>query len=132
MMKMMMMMVMVLVTASAAPLPPPSNHSSHDDQDSGRLHLLDDREGNSTRFESLHDVNTTTDDVSGSSDMSSNFPSVFSFSPDTRDASMDISSFVQSRCVLPTCLTVNLGSSLQGGDEKAGSATSDPFGIGKK
>uniref|UniRef100_A0A4W6DFT1 Uncharacterized protein n=1 Tax=Lates calcarifer TaxID=8187 RepID=A0A4W6DFT1_LATCA len=43
-----------------------------------------------------------------------------------------ISSFVQPRCVLPTCLTVNLGSSLQGGDEKAGGATSDPFGIGKK
>ncbi|XP_050933688.1 uncharacterized protein zgc:193726 isoform X3 [Lates calcarifer] len=121
MMKMkMMMMVMLLVAASAAPLPPlPSNHSSHDDQDSGRLHLSDDRERNSTRFESLHDVNTTNDDVSGSSDMSSNFPSV-------------ISSFVQPRCVLPTCLTVNLGSSLQGGDEKAGGATSDPFGIGKK
>ncbi|XP_050933687.1 uncharacterized protein zgc:193726 isoform X2 [Lates calcarifer] len=129
MMKMkMMMMVMLLVAASAAPLPPlPSNHSSHDDQDSGRLHLSDDRERNSTRFESLHDVNTTNDDVSGSSDMSSNFPSVFSFSPDT-----SISSFVQPRCVLPTCLTVNLGSSLQGGDEKAGGATSDPFGIGKK
>lgn len=35
-------------------------------------------------------------------------------------------------CVLATCLTANLGSSLQGGDEKAGGDTTDPFGIGKK
>ncbi|KAK7896715.1 hypothetical protein WMY93_022040 [Mugilogobius chulae] len=35
-------------------------------------------------------------------------------------------------CFLPTCLTVNLGSSLQTGDEKAGKSTSDPLGNGKK
>ncbi|XP_042259550.1 uncharacterized protein zgc:193726 isoform X1 [Thunnus maccoyii] len=38
----------------------------------------------------------------------------------------------QVYCVLPTCLTANLGSSLQTGDKKAGSLTSDPFGNGKK
>ncbi|XP_049892538.1 probable serine/threonine-protein kinase iksA isoform X5 [Epinephelus moara] len=36
------------------------------------------------------------------------------------------------QCVLPTCLTANLGSSLQSGDETAGGATTDPFGVGKK
>ncbi|CAB1434848.1 unnamed protein product [Pleuronectes platessa] len=36
------------------------------------------------------------------------------------------------RCSLPTCLTINLVSSLQTGDEAAGGAASDPFGIGKK
>ncbi|KAM7367465.1 hypothetical protein PAMP_015365 [Pampus punctatissimus] len=35
-------------------------------------------------------------------------------------------------CFLSTCLTANLGSTLQTGDERAGSATTDPFGIGKK
>ncbi len=35
-------------------------------------------------------------------------------------------------CVLSTCLTANLGSALQGGDETAGGSTKDPFGIGKK
>ncbi|XP_069375960.1 uncharacterized protein [Paralichthys olivaceus] len=37
-----------------------------------------------------------------------------------------------SRCALSTCLTTNLVSSMQSGDETAGSATSDPYGIGKK
>uniref|UniRef100_A0A8C6S7T2 Uncharacterized protein n=1 Tax=Neogobius melanostomus TaxID=47308 RepID=A0A8C6S7T2_9GOBI len=35
-------------------------------------------------------------------------------------------------CLLPTCLTANLGSNLQTGDETAGKSTSDPFGNGKK
>lgn len=35
-------------------------------------------------------------------------------------------------CPLPTCLTANLGSFLQTGDEIAGQSTSDPFGNGKK
>ncbi|KAL7371232.1 hypothetical protein ABVT39_022354 [Epinephelus coioides] len=49
-----------------------------------------------------------------------------------------VSTFVVSpvmyspQCVLPTCLTANLGSSLQSGDETAGGATTDPFGVGKK
>uniref|UniRef100_A0A8D0AW18 Uncharacterized protein n=1 Tax=Sander lucioperca TaxID=283035 RepID=A0A8D0AW18_SANLU len=38
----------------------------------------------------------------------------------------------KGRCALSTCLTANLGASLQGGDETAGHATTDPFGIGKK
>ncbi|XP_035003516.1 uncharacterized protein zgc:193726 isoform X8 [Hippoglossus stenolepis] len=36
------------------------------------------------------------------------------------------------RCLLPTCLTTNLVSGLQFGDETAGRATSDPYGNGKK
>uniref|UniRef100_A0A1A8BX94 Hypothetical LOC561161 n=1 Tax=Nothobranchius kadleci TaxID=1051664 RepID=A0A1A8BX94_NOTKA len=36
------------------------------------------------------------------------------------------------RCFLSTCLTANLGSDLQRGDEKAGSLTTDPFGNGRK
>ncbi|XP_040928123.1 uncharacterized protein zgc:193726 [Betta splendens] len=35
-------------------------------------------------------------------------------------------------CMLPTCAAANLISSMQGGDEKAGSAATDPFGNGKK
>ncbi|XP_051814284.1 uncharacterized protein zgc:193726 isoform X4 [Acanthochromis polyacanthus] len=35
-------------------------------------------------------------------------------------------------CPLPTCLTHNLGSSLQHGDETAGRDASDPLGFGKK
>ena len=35
-------------------------------------------------------------------------------------------------CYLPTCMTAILGSSLQIGDEIAGSSTRDPQGIGKK
>ncbi|XP_044199097.1 uncharacterized protein zgc:193726 isoform X3 [Thunnus albacares] len=40
--------------------------------------------------------------------------------------------FYSINCVLPTCQTANLGSSLQTGDKTAGSLTSDPFGNGKK
>ncbi|XP_067110873.1 uncharacterized protein zgc:193726 isoform X2 [Osmerus mordax] len=36
------------------------------------------------------------------------------------------------QCILPTCMTAVLGSSLQIGDEIAGSSTRDPQGIGKK
>nr|XP_040030102.1 uncharacterized protein zgc:193726 [Gasterosteus aculeatus aculeatus] len=39
---------------------------------------------------------------------------------------------IARRCVFSTCLTANLGSSLQVGDEEAGAAASDPFGNGKK
>uniref|UniRef100_A0AAQ5Z0Q7 Secreted protein n=1 Tax=Amphiprion ocellaris TaxID=80972 RepID=A0AAQ5Z0Q7_AMPOC len=35
-------------------------------------------------------------------------------------------------CPLSTCLTQNLGSSLQRGDETAGRDASDPLGFGKK
>uniref|UniRef100_A0A667ZYP1 Uncharacterized protein n=1 Tax=Myripristis murdjan TaxID=586833 RepID=A0A667ZYP1_9TELE len=37
-----------------------------------------------------------------------------------------------SACRLPTCATVNLGSSMQYGDQTAGDATKDPYGNGKK
>ncbi|XP_062239021.1 uncharacterized protein zgc:193726 [Platichthys flesus] len=37
-----------------------------------------------------------------------------------------------TRCSLSTCHTANLMSSLQTGDETAGGAASDPYGIGKK
>ncbi|XP_054623477.1 high mobility group protein 20A isoform X3 [Dunckerocampus dactyliophorus] len=37
-----------------------------------------------------------------------------------------------NECPLSTCVTSNLGSALQGGDEKAGQSTVDPDGFGKK
>ncbi|CAI5636736.1 unnamed protein product [Oreochromis niloticus] len=37
-----------------------------------------------------------------------------------------------ARCFLPTCGTVNLANKMQGGEEKAGGATGDPYGPGKK
>ncbi|XP_039456697.1 uncharacterized protein zgc:193726 isoform X1 [Oreochromis aureus] len=37
-----------------------------------------------------------------------------------------------ARCFLPTCGTVNLVNKMQGGEEKAGGATGDPYGPGKK
>uniref|UniRef100_A0A3B4A5P1 Uncharacterized protein n=1 Tax=Periophthalmus magnuspinnatus TaxID=409849 RepID=A0A3B4A5P1_9GOBI len=45
---------------------------------------------------------------------------------------LSFSPFLLTGCPLPTCLTVNLVSSLQTGDEKAGKSTTDPLGIGKK
>ncbi|XP_068590129.1 uncharacterized protein zgc:193726 isoform X3 [Cebidichthys violaceus] len=62
-------------------------------------------EGNSTRVEFHQHVNNTEDDITRSND---------------------------ARCFLATCLTANLGSSLQHGDETAGGLTTDPFGNGKK
>ncbi|KAK5921556.1 hypothetical protein CgunFtcFv8_018913 [Champsocephalus gunnari] len=40
--------------------------------------------------------------------------------------------WLYAQCVLSTCLTANLGSSLQRGDEMAGSEASDAFGPGRK
>ncbi|XP_033181744.1 uncharacterized protein zgc:193726 [Anabas testudineus] len=97
--------VMMMVVVSAAPRPTPV-FPSHDNPVTP--HLLNE-EGNSTRInnDSLDLRNGTTNGT------------VY-FSPALR------------RCFLPTCGIVNLGSSLQRGDEKAGGATTDPFGNGKK
>ncbi|TDH09239.1 hypothetical protein EPR50_G00084680 [Perca flavescens] len=115
MMVMMMMMMMMMMRVSAGPLP--ASFDRHDDLNAD-THLLKIREENSTsRFESRQHVNNTRD-------MSSN---------NTAD-NMAASTFImiKGRCALSTCLTANLGASLQGGDETAGGATTDPFGIGKK
>uniref|UniRef100_A0A8D3AQT3 Uncharacterized protein n=1 Tax=Scophthalmus maximus TaxID=52904 RepID=A0A8D3AQT3_SCOMX len=45
---------------------------------------------------------------------------------------LHVGSYTLRHCLLPTCLTANLGSSLQFGDETAGVSTRDPEGIGKK
>uniref|UniRef100_A0A3P8Y5E4 Uncharacterized protein n=1 Tax=Esox lucius TaxID=8010 RepID=A0A3P8Y5E4_ESOLU len=37
-----------------------------------------------------------------------------------------------SRCMISLCTLNNLGHSMQFGDEKAGEATKDPHGIGKR
>ncbi|KAL0962725.1 hypothetical protein UPYG_G00344510 [Umbra pygmaea] len=57
----------------------------------------------------------------------------------TTDNSTEMTSFSKTTfsvwvrgCPFSTCLISNLGSSMQDGDEKAGSASTDPFGIGKK
>ncbi|XP_035859662.1 uncharacterized protein zgc:193726 isoform X2 [Sander lucioperca] len=120
----MMMVMMMMMRVSAGPLP--ASFDRRDDLNADTSHLLKIREENSTRFESRQHVNNTKDDTR---DVSSNN------TPDN----MTISTFMESspglgkgRCALSTCLTANLGASLQGGDETAGHATTDPFGIGKK
>ncbi|XP_040005187.1 uncharacterized protein zgc:193726 isoform X3 [Xiphias gladius] len=119
---MIMMMMMMIGSVSAGPLPPSPNHSRDDDQDAGSLHLLEDGKENSTRFESRQNVNNTLGNFTGSVTLNSGMNET------------GLCPFVMSpqRCILPTCLTANLGSSLQVGDEKAGGATTDPFGVGKK
>ncbi|XP_008292405.1 uncharacterized protein LOC103366447 isoform X5 [Stegastes partitus] len=83
-----------------------------------------------TRIKSHQDVNETLvdptrDSASNSSRNETSFtPLMFVFPLDGLLQSID--------CPLPTCLTVNLGSTLQRGDEKAGDSTRDPFGVGKK
>ncbi|XP_051814278.1 uncharacterized protein zgc:193726 isoform X3 [Acanthochromis polyacanthus] len=56
-------------------------------------------------------------------------PLIFVFPLDDLKPSQDI---LVRDCPLPTCLTHNLGSSLQHGDETAGRDASDPLGFGKK
>ncbi|XP_035474913.1 uncharacterized protein LOC118291083 isoform X3 [Scophthalmus maximus] len=110
MMMMTMMMMMTTVSVSAGPLPPSLSHSRQDIQDYGSLHqLLQNKDENSTRFESRR-VNETQDDA----------------------RSFHLHRYTLRHCLLPTCLTANLGSSLQFGDETAGVSTRDPEGIGKK
>ncbi|XP_059182001.1 uncharacterized protein zgc:193726 [Centropristis striata] len=74
---------------------------------------------NSSRFDTHHHDNVTED----------NLPRLLNISMD-----FSMSRIVYSEdCVLATCLTANLGSSLQrGGDQTAGGATSDPLGFGRK
>ncbi|XP_056223803.1 uncharacterized protein zgc:193726 isoform X2 [Seriola aureovittata] len=116
----MIMMMMLMASVSAGPLPPSLNQTRHDDQDTESFHLLQNKEENSTRFESRQNINVSLDVTSnGSWSNARPVPPVV-----IRNA--------LHGCFLPTCLTVNLGSSLQVGDETAGGATSDAFGIGKK
>ncbi|XP_068590128.1 uncharacterized protein zgc:193726 isoform X2 [Cebidichthys violaceus] len=106
MMKTMMVMMMV-VSVSAGPLPPSVNSTV--------------TEGNSTRVEFHQHVNNTEDDITR-------------FPPNITMTQLSVSTFMSNdaRCFLATCLTANLGSSLQHGDETAGGLTTDPFGNGKK
>nr|XP_046235399.1 uncharacterized protein zgc:193726 isoform X6 [Scatophagus argus] len=118
---MMMIMMVVVVSVSAAPLLSLLNISRRDDLNIARFHLLSNKDENSTRFESHESVNNSLDDFRR-------------ISPNTTTNETSFSPFITGArsCVLSTCLTANLGSALQGGDEKAGGATTDPFGIGKK
>nr|XP_033958489.1 uncharacterized protein zgc:193726 isoform X2 [Pseudochaenichthys georgianus] len=50
----------------------------------------------------------------------------------TKEINSTTSRRFYAQCVLSTCLTANLGSSLQRGDEMAGREASDPFGPGRK
>ncbi|XP_035474909.1 uncharacterized protein LOC118291083 isoform X2 [Scophthalmus maximus] len=118
MMMMTMMMMMTTVSVSAGPLPPSLSHSRQDIQDYGSLHqLLQNKDENSTRFESRR-VNETQDDARSDAmwNDTDSIPTIYTL----------------RHCLLPTCLTANLGSSLQFGDETAGVSTRDPEGIGKK
>ncbi|XP_044041181.1 uncharacterized protein zgc:193726 isoform X3 [Siniperca chuatsi] len=112
-----MMMMMMMSSVSAFLLPPSINDSTHADQVSP--HLLNNSD--STRFESRQNVNNSLGDIPGRG------------ASNTMNGSRSSApSLPVKRCILPTCLTANLGSSLQGGDQKAGGATTDPLGIGKK
>ncbi|KAK2882769.1 uncharacterized protein zgc:193726 isoform X1 [Channa argus] len=99
-------LMMMMVMVSAAPSHPTDVLSSHGDQ----VTLVLNEEENSTRKDT---INITI------SDFPNCLISIFRIS-------------VFQRCFLPTCGTVNIGSALQVGDEKAGSATNDPYGNGKK
>ncbi|XP_051814290.1 uncharacterized protein zgc:193726 isoform X5 [Acanthochromis polyacanthus] len=89
----------------------------------------------STRITINQDVNRTMGD--SKQDVTLNLPInetsitplIFVFPLDDLKPSQDI---LVRDCPLPTCLTHNLGSSLQHGDETAGRDASDPLGFGKK
>ncbi|XP_051248078.1 uncharacterized protein zgc:193726 isoform X10 [Dicentrarchus labrax] len=130
----MMTMRMMMVSVSAGPLPPSLNDSRRDDQITVSPQLLVNKEENSTRFrfESRQSVNNSLEDFSRDSNRTTNetSPFIFILPLEKLETSEDVSPNV--RCFLPTCGTASLASSLQKGDEKAGGATTDPFGIGKK
>ncbi|XP_035805664.1 uncharacterized protein zgc:193726 isoform X5 [Amphiprion ocellaris] len=77
---------------------------------------------NSTRITINQDVNRTVDDSTRYA--MSNLP--------INETSITPLISVFGDCPLSTCLTQNLGSSLQRGDETAGRDASDPLGFGKK
>nr|XP_046235395.1 uncharacterized protein zgc:193726 isoform X2 [Scatophagus argus] len=131
---MMMIMMVVVVSVSAAPLLSLLNISRRDDLNIARFHLLSNKDENSTRFESHESVNNSLDDFrrispNTTTNETSFSPFMFVLPLGKVEPSEDTGA---RSCVLSTCLTANLGSALQGGDEKAGGATTDPFGIGKK
>ncbi|KAK2859275.1 hypothetical protein Q5P01_003895 [Channa striata] len=101
-MKLIALMMMIMMMVCAAPSHPTHVPSSHGDQVTPLLI----KEGNSTSNDTM---NSTI----------SQYAQIFHHSE-------------MKRCFLPTCGTANLGSALQVGDEKAGSATNDPYGNGKK
>ncbi|XP_039663578.1 uncharacterized protein zgc:193726 isoform X6 [Perca fluviatilis] len=127
------LMMMMMMMVSAGPLP--ASFDRHDDLNADTSHLLKIREENSTsRFESRQHVNNTEDDtrdVSSNNTVDNMAASTFQFvfPQDKVDLSLGV---IKIRCALSTCLTANLAASLQGGEETAGGATTDPFGIGKK
>ncbi|XP_034001711.1 uncharacterized protein zgc:193726 isoform X2 [Trematomus bernacchii] len=109
MMKMMMMvMVMMVMMVSAAPLPP-------------SLLRCD---GNSTETLCLQNITEEINSTLSSRIRMNSTVMVTAFIPPMR--------FNTRGCFLSTCLTANLGSSLQRGDEMAGGAASDAFGPGRK
>ncbi|XP_044199095.1 uncharacterized protein zgc:193726 isoform X1 [Thunnus albacares] len=119
-----MMMMMMVISASARPLPAhnlsrPEFHQNVTADFTGYF-----RSNNTGNYSS---VSSSTNALPQQKDdfRPNNTGNHSSISPAT-------AGFYSINCVLPTCQTANLGSSLQTGDKTAGSLTSDPFGNGKK
>ncbi|XP_049422548.1 5'-AMP-activated serine/threonine-protein kinase catalytic subunit alpha isoform X6 [Epinephelus fuscoguttatus] len=159
MMTMMMMMMMMMISVSAGPLPPSLNRfESHHHGNNTESNFTRDINTNiTTNNDMMNSTLKNTINVSANNVMSNVMNTMNITTNDTMNDMMNntmedrtnitgVSTFVfvlpmekvvspvmySPQCVLPTCLTANLGSSLQSGDETAGGATTDPFGVGKK
>ncbi|XP_041637298.1 uncharacterized protein zgc:193726 [Cheilinus undulatus] len=108
-----MMMMMMTASVSAAPHSPILDSVSRDENITMTPKLHRDAWENSTSFEPGPDMNSTSPEIH--------------YQP---KVDPHIGSSVRIN-FCPTCGTVNLGSDLQRGDEKAGDKTKDPTGPGK-
>ncbi|XP_049892537.1 probable serine/threonine-protein kinase iksA isoform X4 [Epinephelus moara] len=159
-MMMMMMMMMMMISVSAGPLPPSLNRfeSRHHGNNTESHFTRDINTNIITNNDMMNSTLKNTINVSANNAMNNLMNNTTNITTnDTMNDMMNntmedrtnitgVSTFVfvlpmekvvspvmySPQCVLPTCLTANLGSSLQSGDETAGGATTDPFGVGKK
>ncbi|XP_067437579.1 uncharacterized protein zgc:193726 [Thunnus thynnus] len=116
------MMMMMVISASARPLPAHNLSRPEFHQNVTADFTGDFRSNNTGNYSS---ISPATNALPQQKD---------DFRPNNtgNDSPVSPATVQQVYCVLPTCLTANLGSSLQTGDKTAGSLTSDPFGNGKK
>ncbi|KAL7371233.1 hypothetical protein ABVT39_022354 [Epinephelus coioides] len=154
------MMMMMMISVSAGPLPPSLNRfeSRHHGNNTESNFTRDINTNITTNNDMMNSTLKNTINVSANNAMNNLMNNTTNITTnDTMNDMMNntmedrtnitgVSTFVfvlpmekvvspvmySPQCVLPTCLTANLGSSLQSGDETAGGATTDPFGVGKK
>ncbi|XP_039904282.1 uncharacterized protein zgc:193726 isoform X1 [Simochromis diagramma] len=125
--RMMVMIMMMVVFVLVTPLPSPCGRLRRENVNMSNPHLAD--HNNTSSAEGFTEIAAWNNTVKN---MGTHMGNSTEHAMGNSTPMLLIHGATGARCFLATCGTANLVDRLQGGEEKAGDATADPFGPGKK